>query len=178
MTNEPILALGWYRGFARRYLFVIADCALVGVIVTVVVILLSPMSYRGTATVVLSVLPATAADADSAGRSLAIDIDAQLAASTIVLEEAAAKTDFPGGTAALSESLRITARANAHALRIRVSSGDRAKAMAAADAISRELLKVRKQTLAARLETRREVLSQQLELLTARLAAPILDRGG
>ncbi|MCI0689842.1 MAG: hypothetical protein L0Y54_21770 [Sporichthyaceae bacterium] len=174
MSNEPVLALGWYRGFARRYLFVIADCALLGVIVTVVIILLSPLSYRGTANVVLSVLPTTSADVESAGRSLAIDIDAQLAESTVVLQVAADQVGFPGGATALAEALRLTARPNAHALRVRVSAQDRKMAMAAAEAICAELLRVREQTLAERLDARRTVLRQQLELVTARMSTPIL----
>jgi hypothetical protein len=175
MNRNPPLALGWYRGFARRYLFVIADCALIGVLVTVGILLISPLSYHGTANVVLSALPASTEDADSAGRSLAIDVDAQIASSSAVLQAAAEQTDFPGGGEALARSLRLTAMPNAHALRVRVSSGDRAKAMAAARAISLELLKVRAEMLDTRLRAHRVALRLQIAMLTARLAAPVLD---
>ncbi|MGH8834882.1 MAG: hypothetical protein ACRDWG_07790 [Actinomycetes bacterium] len=175
MNRTPPLALGWYRGFARRYLFVIADCALIGILVTVGILLLSPLSYRGTVTVVLSAMPAATEDPESAGRSLAIDIDAQIASSSTVLQAAAAQTDFPGGADALARSLRLTALPNAHALLVRVSSGDRAKAMAAAQAISLKLLTVRGQTLDTRLRAHRVALRLQIAMLSARLAAPLLD---
>lgn len=175
MSPNPPVALGWYRGFVRRYLFVIADCALIGVLVTIGILLISPLSYHGTANVVLSAMPAATEDPASTGRSLAIDIDAQIASSSNVLRRAAAQTAFPGGAEALSRSLRLTALPNAHALVVRVSSGDRAQAMAAARAVSLELLKVRGKTLDTRLRAHRIALRLQIAMLTARLEAPLLD---
>ena len=175
MNRNPTLALGWYRGFARRYLFVIADCALIGILVTVGIMLTSPLSYHGTANVVLSAMPATIGDADSAGPSLAIDVDAYIASSSAVLQAAAKRTHFPGGAEALARSLRLTATPNAHAMLVRVSSADRVKAMAAAKAICLELLKAREESLDARLQARRVALRLQIAMLNARLGGPLLD---
>jgi len=173
MTEPTPLALGWYLGFVRRYLFLIADCALLGTIITVGVLLISPHSYRGTADVVLTVPPLIVGDVDPSERPMSIDTDAQLAGSAAVLQAAAERTGFPGGAEALGESLQLTARPNAYALRVRVSSDDRAKAMAAAEAICEELLTVREKALATRLESQRVLLGQQAELISAQLATPL-----
>ena len=173
MTIARPLALGWYASFTRRNLFLIADCALLGIIVAVVLIGVTPPSYRGTVTVVLSVLPSTHAEFDPAGRSRTIDFDAQLAGSATVLQVAATKSGFPGGWTALARSLRLSARPNAHALRIRVRAHDRRIAIAAADAIGTELLWVRQETLEKRLEDRRTILHQQLKLMTTQLSTPL-----
>lgn len=168
-TSAPTLR--GYTRFVRRHRAFIYTMALLGATCGAVLIALSPPLYVAQTKVAVTAQP-TGADIDpDRPRLVSLDSDAQVLSSGAVLARAAEISVFPGGAAALADSLSVSAVPNSRVLIVRVSHPDRDVALRASGAVVSEFLRTRADTDRVRADTATAALDLQISDVLARLVA-------
>ena len=171
-ASEPTLRT--YAKFVRRHIVLLVACLVAGGVVTGIKEAASPLTYRSTAMVVVSIVPATSADEGlqlGRRRNVSVDSDAQVVRSTRVLRRAAEVSEFVGGYEELDRNLDITALPNSRVLKLRVSSTQATLSRDAAAAVAETFLDVRRAAIERVEEEERTALEGEIEEVGARLAA-------
>ncbi|UNX55586.1 hypothetical protein MF406_04815 [Georgenia sp. TF02-10] len=160
--------LASYALFVRRHRRLLVAAALVGVVLGLLVQLSKPERFTSSADVVL-VSTTTRGGGSGEYRDTTIDSALQQLRSQEVLGRAAARMDYPGGSAGLGRDLIARPVPNSRIVRLSVSALAPATAVEAVTNVVDSLLEVRRSAIEAETQRRKQSVGGQLAAVNREL---------